>query len=553
MPSVVQVPDGGEGVVQALPGDEPVDDLAGGRVAGDGAAQPGTAGRGEQRLLHQHGGPPGPGEADTSTLGTATPSGQGQMSRTGTRALIQLYDGQGTYGHKCPGRGTTVRDDLQELVDEVSRLLAAPATLEDAEFTLLAFCAHDDSRAEAMDAVRTRSILTRGSPAATRAWFEEFGIASAEGPLRTPADEAAGILTRLVIPVRHAGRTRGYLWLLDGGRIDPADDGDRGPGRRRGPRRGGRPAARRARRGRRGPRPAARDGTDRRRHGRAVTAVRTLAALPRRGRRAGAGGAVARSGRPAVGLAAARRPGRSPHRWRTARPVAVLVPLPSTGDLRPAGALAAASLAGLPPGSAAGVSAVRQGVGDLPAQWARGARGRPGRRRGAAPLPGGALGRARRVAGGHRAGRTRPGRRPAAGRPGADRDGRGLPRRAGSASRAAAALQIHRQTLYYRLARIEELTGLDLADGEARLLLHASVKAARLRLGSAVMTDVLPCCAPGRRRSTSPSSAPSTCWTPSSTGRGWPACSAAHARLLAGRRGRRSTTGPPGFPPTPTP
>src|SRR5215213_3974608 len=120
-----------------------------------------------------------------------------------------------------------VRDDLQELVDEVSRLLDAPATLEDAEFTLLAFCAHDDSHAGAMDAVRTRSILTRGSPAATRRWFEEFGIASAEAPLRTPADEAAGILTRLDIPVRHAGRTRGYLWLLDGGRIDPTDDGDR--------------------------------------------------------------------------------------------------------------------------------------------------------------------------------------------------------------------------------------------------------------------------------------------------------------------------------------
>jgi hypothetical protein len=119
-----------------------------------------------------------------------------------------------------------MRDDLQELVDEVSRLLGAPATLEDAEFTLLAFCAHDDSSAETMDAVRTRSILTRGSPAATRAWFEEFGIAAAEAPLRTPADEAAAILPRLVLPVRHAGRTRGYLWLLDGGRIDPADDGN---------------------------------------------------------------------------------------------------------------------------------------------------------------------------------------------------------------------------------------------------------------------------------------------------------------------------------------
>src|SRR3954469_19386257 len=170
-------------------------------------------------------GPPGR-EANTLTLGTPTPRGQGQMSRTRTRALIHLYDGSARMAIRAGKGDDAVRDDLQELVDEVSRLLAAPATLEDAEFTLLAFCAHDDSRAETMDAVRTRSILTRGSPAATRTWFEEFGIAAAEAPLRTPADEAAGIPTRLVLPVRHAGRIRGYLWLLDGGRIDPADDAD---------------------------------------------------------------------------------------------------------------------------------------------------------------------------------------------------------------------------------------------------------------------------------------------------------------------------------------
>jgi len=51
---------------------------------------------------------------------------------------------------------------------------------------------------------------------------------------------------------------------------------------------------------------------------------------------------------------------------------------------------------------------------------------------------------------------------------------------AGSPQRAATRLCIHRQTLYYRLGRIEALTGLDLADGEDRLLLHTAVKAARL-------------------------------------------------------------------------
>lgn len=51
---------------------------------------------------------------------------------------------------------------------------------------------------------------------------------------------------------------------------------------------------------------------------------------------------------------------------------------------------------------------------------------------------------------------------------------------AGQASRTAQVLGIHRQTLYYRLGRVEKLTGLDLDEGEDRLLLHMALKAARL-------------------------------------------------------------------------
>lgn len=46
---------------------------------------------------------------------------------------------------------------------------------------------------------------------------------------------------------------------------------------------------------------------------------------------------------------------------------------------------------------------------------------------------------------------------------------------AASAPAAAAALQIHRTTLYYRLSRIEELLGIDLADGRTRLSLHLGI------------------------------------------------------------------------------
>jgi DNA-binding PucR family transcriptional regulator len=369
-----------------------------------------------------------------------------------------------------------MRDDLQELVDEVSRVLAAPATLEDAEFTLLAFCAHDDSAAGAMDAVRTRSILTRGSPPATRQWFEEFGIASADGPLRTPADDVAGILTRLVLPVRHAGRTRGYLWLLDGGRIDPEATDD----------------------------PALARAVDL-----AATAGRLLAdraddddlgrplAEALTGR-AGARSAAARLLGSALGeqtaqvvVALAAGPDGLPPGWPLPAagavaaviddgPVAVLLPLLTATDLRPAGALTAASLARLPSGSTAGVSQVRRGTAELPEQW-REARAAA---RVAAAVPNlspvahwAELGAWRLVT-------DLSGPDPAV-----------VPLLTdalltetaevfldcgASASRAAKTLRVHRQTLYYRLARISELTGLDLADGDARLLLHASLRAARL-------------------------------------------------------------------------
>lgn len=51
---------------------------------------------------------------------------------------------------------------------------------------------------------------------------------------------------------------------------------------------------------------------------------------------------------------------------------------------------------------------------------------------------------------------------------------------AGDVQRTASELYVHRTTLYYRLQRIAELTGADLADGNDRLALHLGLKLARL-------------------------------------------------------------------------
>jgi sugar diacid utilization regulator len=55
--------------------------------------------------------------------------------------------------------------------------------------------------------------------------------------------------------------------------------------------------------------------------------------------------------------------------------------------------------------------------------------------------------------------------------------------RAGDAARAAAALHIHRTTLYHRLKRVEAVTGLNLDDGLDRLTLHLSLKLSRIKAG----------------------------------------------------------------------
>ena len=105
-----------------------------------------------------------------------------------------------------------MRPEFQDIVDEVSRLLGRPVTLEDRNFNLVAFGSHDSQ----VDDVRLRSILQRHSTREVQDWFENFGIATSDVPVRTPTSDDLGVVSRLCLPVRWNGVTYGYLWLLDG-------------------------------------------------------------------------------------------------------------------------------------------------------------------------------------------------------------------------------------------------------------------------------------------------------------------------------------------------
>ncbi|WP_107100952.1 PucR family transcriptional regulator [Streptomyces graminilatus] len=386
--------------------------------------------------------------------------------------------------------------DYQELVDDISELLGAPATLENRDFELLAFGAYDSEGeldASALDPVRARSILTRRSTPAVREWFEGFGITRASGPVRIPPTPEAGVYRgRICLPVRHRGVVLGYVWLLDD---DPGPSAEQLTAAMEVADRIGALLA-----------DDAQTGADLTREFRtvltaergwqrdmAVAALRT--ALGARGE--GPHAVVCVAPWPSADPDDAPSARTVPHAtavctvpWGpAAQSLALLIRLRAT-DV-PAPALTAASrvlkeTGGTESTVAAGVGAPRTGLAGLDAGWreasaaARAALAEP---RLGPVTEWGAIGPYRLLtalppdAAQDPAVRTllAPAHRELA------RTTEVYLDRAGQAGRTAAELGIHRQTLYYRLSRVEQLTGLDLDEGEDRLLLHMALKGARLR------------------------------------------------------------------------
>ncbi|MCX4521464.1 helix-turn-helix domain-containing protein [Streptomyces anulatus] len=379
--------------------------------------------------------------------------------------------------------------DYQELVDEISALLDAPATLENRDFGLVAFGAHDSDDDSAMDPVRTRSILTRRSTPAVRAWFEGFGITRATGPVRIPAAPEAGVFRdRICLPVRHRGVVLGYVWLLD---ADPGPTDEQLTAAMEVAARIGALLS-----------DEARAGTDLSREFGAV-----LTAGPGRQRDTAVAALGEALGQDAEGLhtvvcvtpwvddtPSVRGVASAAALATVAAPggagplsLAALVRLRAPDRLDPALSAADRLRTGAGPAAAGGIATPRRGLDELTVSWreataaARAARAEPG------------LGPVARwsAIGPYRLLTALPGTGDDPGDPAVapllTPPHRELAHtaevfldRAGQAGRTAAALGIHRQTLYYRLSRIQQITGLDLNDGEDRLLLHMAVKRARL-------------------------------------------------------------------------
>jgi PucR C-terminal helix-turn-helix domain len=112
------------------------------------------------------------------------------------------------------------RSSAQSVVDALSIALVRPVLLDDAALVPLAY-----SRQWDVDAVRSESILSRGPTPAVREALLAQGIAQARDIVHTAPDPALGMASRVCMPVRDGGQVLGYVWLLDpeGSRLTDAE------------------------------------------------------------------------------------------------------------------------------------------------------------------------------------------------------------------------------------------------------------------------------------------------------------------------------------------
>jgi PucR C-terminal helix-turn-helix domain len=371
---------------------------------------------------------------------------------------------------------------VQSVIDALSVALGRPVLLDDEALVPIAYSPQWE-----VDTVRSQSILGRGASPAVRAALLAQDIAGARDFMRTAADPTLGMWGRVCMPVRDAGDVVGYLWVLDP--RGELTDGDLGHVRRAAGEIAALLAATRQRASAdeaalvealRSSDPAVREQAATTARDRrllvdeqvvlCLLAARTpgvdaLAGARHAARQLSAGHAIVSA--TAEGAAVIAGCGDPVLRTLAADDVGAWVHAAAAVDVA-VGQAAATSLSALDAAARQAYIALRV-ARSRPPDAAVVAWSAMGADRLIAQLPAGAL-------------RDVPERLAHL-----LREDRALVETlaafleaAGDIKAAAAALSLHRSGLYYRLSRIEELTGLDLARGDDRLLAHLAIRARQM-------------------------------------------------------------------------
>jgi hypothetical protein len=113
--------------------------------------------------------------------------------------------------------------ELQDIVDDLAALLRRPVEVEDRRWRLLAHSAHEAD--DLADRVRMATILTRRAPPDVAAWLDALKLDGADGITPVPANPALDMAARVCAPLRREGVVLGYLWVIPGATaLAPTDE-----------------------------------------------------------------------------------------------------------------------------------------------------------------------------------------------------------------------------------------------------------------------------------------------------------------------------------------
>ncbi|MFF2111449.1 PucR family transcriptional regulator [Rhodococcus koreensis] len=107
------------------------------------------------------------------------------------------------------GRGAAIAS-VDDFMARTRRHLGASVVLLDSDFEMIAYSA----RSIAMSQDHSQSVVRQATDADTRNWIVDCGITYATRPVRTPANRNTGSKARICLPVRHGGKTYGFLFVL---------------------------------------------------------------------------------------------------------------------------------------------------------------------------------------------------------------------------------------------------------------------------------------------------------------------------------------------------
>ncbi len=101
--------------------------------------------------------------------------------------------------------------EIQRIIDTIAAQLHRSAALFDTDFHIQAFSPHLDP----VDDIGLASIVHRKVDHRAVDWISQHGVAEARRAVRVPGNREIGLLPRVCAPVRCRNVHLGYLWLVD--------------------------------------------------------------------------------------------------------------------------------------------------------------------------------------------------------------------------------------------------------------------------------------------------------------------------------------------------